>query len=70
MELLSWGNMLMGPPLFRIAPSAGSGEPYTHEGKEFLYMLARCIEIELDGGEGERLEKGDTYYFVSSAPHH
>ena len=39
MELLAWGNTVMEPHLFRIAPKAGSGESYTHEGEEFLYVL-------------------------------
>ena len=49
MELLSWGNTVMEPHLFRIAPSAGSGESYAHEGEEFLFILQGCLEIELDG---------------------
>src|SRR5205807_4296255 len=28
MELLAWGNTVMEPHLFRIAPEAGSGDPY------------------------------------------
>src|SRR5262249_54006903 len=39
MELLAWGNTVMEPHLFRIAPKAGSGESYTHEGEEFLHVL-------------------------------
>jgi len=39
MELLAWGNTVMEPHLFRIAPKAGSGESYTHEGEEFLMVL-------------------------------
>src|SRR5580698_2493859 len=35
MELLAWGNTVMEPHLFRIAPEAGSGDPYTLEGEEF-----------------------------------
>jgi DNA-binding transcriptional MerR regulator/mannose-6-phosphate isomerase-like protein (cupin superfamily) len=69
MELLSWGNTVMEPHIFRIAPSAGSGESYTHEGEEFLYILKGCIEIALDGGEANRLEQGDSFYFESSTPH-
>src|SRR5438552_11738746 len=30
MELLAWGNTVMEPHLFRIAPEAGSGESYAH----------------------------------------
>ncbi len=69
MELLSWGNTVMEPHIFRIAPAAGSGDSYTHEGEEFLYILKGCIEIALDGGEGNRLEEGDSFYFESSTPH-
>lgn len=69
MELLAWGNTVMEPHLFRVAPSAGSGESYAHEGEEFLYILKGCLEIELDGGERHRLEKGDSFYFESSTHH-
>ncbi len=69
MELLSWGNTVMEPHIFRIAPAAGSGESYTHEGEEFLYILKGTIEIALDGGETNRLEEGDSFYFESSTPH-
>ena len=69
MELLSWGNTVMEPHLFRIAPSAGSGESYSHDGEEFLFVLRGCLEIELEGGERHRLEQGDSFYFESSTPH-
>ena len=69
MELLSWGNTVMEPHLFRIAPSAGSGESYSHEGEEFLFVLQGCLEIELEGGERHRLEQGDSFYFESSTQH-
>lgn len=69
MELLSWGNTVMEPHLFRIAPSAGSGESYSHEGEEFLFVLQGCLEIELEGSERHRLEKGDSFYFESSTQH-
>lgn len=69
MELLSWGNTVMEPHLFRIAPSAGSGESYAHAGEEFLYILKGAIEIELDGSEKLRLDEGDSFYFESSTEH-
>jgi DNA-binding transcriptional MerR regulator/mannose-6-phosphate isomerase-like protein (cupin superfamily) len=69
MELLSWGNTVMEPHLFRVAPSAGSGESYAHAGEEFLYILKGAIEIELDGSEKLRLEEGDSFYFESSMQH-
>ena len=69
MELLSWGNTMMEPHLFRIAPSAGSGESYAHEGEEFLYILRGNLEISLADGERLCLEEGDSFYFESSNEH-
>lgn len=69
MELLAWGNTIMEPHLFRIAPSAGSGESYAHEGEEFLYILRGELEISLVGGETHHLKEGDSFYFESSNEH-
>ena len=69
MELLAWGNTAMEPHLFRVAPSAGSGESYAHEGEEFLYILRGSLEISLEGGESHRLEEGDSFYFESTNHH-
>lgn len=70
MELLSWGSTaIMEPHLFRIAPAAGSGESYAHDGEEFLYILRGSLEIQVDGGEKHRLEEGDSFYFESSNEH-
>lgn len=68
MELLAWGNTVMEPHLFRIGPEAGSGDPYTHEGEEFIYVLRGDLEITLDG-EGYHLKAGDSFYFESATPH-
>ena len=69
MELLAWGNTVMEPHLFRIAPNSGSGESYTHEGEEFLYVLRGELHISLQGEE-YRLKPGDSFYFESATPHH
>lgn len=69
MELLAWGNTAMEPHLFRIKPHAGSGESYTHEGEEFLYVLRGALKIALDGEE-YHLKPGDSFYFESTTPHH
>src|SRR5215472_4700418 len=69
MELLAWGNTVMEPHLFRIAPNSGSGESYTHEGEEFLYVLRGELHISLHGEE-YRLKPGDSFYFESATPHH
>src|SRR5579864_1119411 len=68
MELLAWGNTVMEPHLFRVAPEAGSGEAYTHEGEEFLYVLRGELAITVDGEE-YRLKSGDSFYFESATPH-
>jgi DNA-binding transcriptional MerR regulator/quercetin dioxygenase-like cupin family protein len=68
MELLAWGNTVMEPHLFRIAPEAGSGDPYTHEGEEFIYVLKGDLQISVDG-EDYLLEPGDSFYFESATPH-
>ena len=51
MELLAWGNTVMEPHLFRIAPEAGSGDPYTHEGEEFIYVLRGELAIAVESKE-------------------
>ena len=68
MELLAWGNTVMEPHLFRIAPEAGSGESYTHEGEEFLLVLRGELQLALDG-EDFHLKSGDSFYFESATPH-
>jgi DNA-binding transcriptional MerR regulator/mannose-6-phosphate isomerase-like protein (cupin superfamily) len=68
MELLAWGNTVMEPHLFRIAPQSGSGESYTHEGEEFLYILQGELQISLEKEE-YRLQSGDSFYFESATPH-
>jgi DNA-binding transcriptional MerR regulator/mannose-6-phosphate isomerase-like protein (cupin superfamily) len=69
MELLAWGNTVMEPHLFRVAPKAGSGDSYTHEGEEFLYVLRGQLDITLEKEEF-RLKAGDSFYFESATPHH
>jgi DNA-binding transcriptional MerR regulator/mannose-6-phosphate isomerase-like protein (cupin superfamily) len=68
MELLAWGNTVMEPHLFRIAPKAGSGESYTHEGEEFLMVLRGELHLAVDSQE-YRLKSGDSFYFESATPH-
>src|ERR1700733_14022997 len=69
MELLAWGNTVMEPHLFRVAPDAGSGDSYSHEGEEFLYVLRGGLVITLQNHE-YRLKAGDSFYFQSATPHH
>jgi DNA-binding transcriptional MerR regulator/quercetin dioxygenase-like cupin family protein len=69
MELLAWGNTVMEPHLFRVAPHAGSGDSYAHEGEEFLFVLRGQLTIRLENQE-YRLKAGDSFYFESATPHH
>ena len=69
MELLAWGNTVMEPHLFRVAPKAGSGDSYTHDGEEFLYVLRGELAITVEKEE-YRLKAGDSFYFESATPHH
>ncbi len=68
MELLAWGNTVMEPHLFRVAPAAESGDSYAHEGEEFLYILRGEFAITLNSEE-YRLKPGDSFYFESAIPH-
>jgi len=69
MELLAWGDAVMEPHLFRVSPGAGSGDSYAHEGEEFLYILKGKLEIALEGGQPEKLNEGDSFYFASNMKH-
>lgn len=68
MELLASGKITMEPHLFRVAPGAGSGESYSHDGEEFIYLLRGRLDIELDG-EQFQLRTGDSFYFSSQTQH-
>src|SRR6202020_2395181 len=70
MELLAWGDAVMEPHLFRIAPGSGSGDSYEHEGEEFLFVIRGSLEITLEGTQPERLQEGDSFYFKSHMRHH
>lgn len=68
MELLASGKITMEPHMFRVAPGAGSGESYSHEGEEFLYLVRGRLDIEL-AGEEFQLRAGDSFYFSSKTQH-
>jgi DNA-binding transcriptional MerR regulator/quercetin dioxygenase-like cupin family protein len=68
MELLAWGNTVMEPHLFTIASGAGSGDSYSHEGEEFLFVLHGILNIALEG-KWYQLCPGDSFYFESGTPH-
>ncbi len=68
MELLAAGQISMEPHLFRIEPEAESGEYYSHEGEEFLFMIRGHLTIILEDQE-YHLRAGDSFYFRSQTKH-
>ena len=69
MHLLASGNKMMEPHMFRIAPGAGSGGSYSHEGEEFIFVLQGKLEVWLDEVERYVLCGGDSLYFESTKAH-
>jgi DNA-binding transcriptional MerR regulator/uncharacterized cupin superfamily protein len=69
MELLASGKITMEPHLFTVEPGASSGESYSHEGEEFLYVIRGRLAITLEGKSYD-LRAGDSFYFRSQTPHH
>jgi DNA-binding transcriptional MerR regulator len=64
-EMLASGKISMEPHLFHIAPRAGSGEFYSHEGEQFVYMVRGRLNIRL-GTEEFQLRTGCSFYFNSN----
>jgi DNA-binding transcriptional MerR regulator/quercetin dioxygenase-like cupin family protein len=69
MELLSTGAMMLQSMLFRVAPLAGSDGSYSHQGEEFIYMMAGTLEVWLDELECFVLNEGDSFWFESTLGH-
>ena len=46
-----------------------SGESYSHEGEEFIYVLRGDLAITVAESEYQ-LKPGDSFYFESATPHH
>lgn len=67
-ELLAAGKVAMEPHLFRIAPGACSGELFSHDGEEFLYVLRGRLDIQLSD-KVYHLAPGDSFYFSSKSEH-
>jgi len=69
MELLSTGAPMLQSMLFRVAPAAGSEGAYSHQGEEFIYMLAGTLEVWLDELQCYVLREGDSFWFPSTHAH-
>lgn len=69
MEVLSIGTKMLECMLFRVPPGAGSDGAYSHQGEEFVYMMAGTIEFWLDETECHILRAGDSFWFDSGMGH-
>jgi DNA-binding transcriptional MerR regulator len=69
MELLSIGAQQLESMLFRVEPGAGSDGSYSHQGEEFIYMMAGTLELWLDELECHTLKQGDSFWFESTVGH-
>ncbi|HET7686921.1 MAG TPA: MerR family transcriptional regulator [Candidatus Limnocylindria bacterium] len=68
-EQLAVGAVALEPQLFVLAPGASSDGEYTHDGEEFLYVLAGRITIWIGPDECHELGSGDALSFPSTLPH-
>jgi DNA-binding transcriptional MerR regulator/quercetin dioxygenase-like cupin family protein len=68
-ELLSIGAKQLESQIFRVQPGAGSDGAYSHQGEEFIYMMAGTLEIWLDELQCHTLHEGDSFWFESTVGH-
>jgi quercetin dioxygenase-like cupin family protein len=58
----------MEPFLVTLQPSVTEEERSTHDGQEFIFVLAGKMQVRL-GDEIHVLEPGDSIYYDSTVPH-
>ena len=69
-EQLARGATRLEPQLFVLARGASSDGAYTHDGEEFLYLLAGELTVWVGASETYRLRRaGDALCFPSTMPH-
>lgn len=68
-EQLAVGVAQLEPQLFVLAPGASSDGDYTHDGEEFVYVLAGAVTVWIAGDERHELGSGDALSFPSTLPH-
>jgi DNA-binding transcriptional MerR regulator/quercetin dioxygenase-like cupin family protein len=69
MEPVSRGASMLQATLLRVDPGAGSGGSYSHQGEEFVYMMAGTLEVWLDELHCFVLREGDGFSFESTHGH-
>ena len=68
-EEMASGEKVMDPSYIRVPPGAGSEGFYSHNGEEFIYVIAGPLFVELKDQGTFRVAPGDTLYFPSTTPH-
>jgi transcriptional regulator with XRE-family HTH domain len=68
-EQLALGSQQLEPQLFVLEPGASSDGAYTHDGEEFLYVLAGTVTVWIGSHECHDLRVGDALTFPSTLPH-
>lgn len=68
-QLLAEGPVMMDCHRFILAPGATSEGAYSHDGEEFLHVLAGRLELVLDFDQFFDLGPGDSLYFESRRAH-
>lgn len=68
-EDLSTAGSNLEPLLFTFQPGCGSDGAISHEGEEFLLVMAGRLNLQLDGSVDYVLEVGDSMAFRSERPH-
>src|SRR4029078_6402012 len=68
-EQLSIGARQLESQIFRVPPGAGSDGSYSHQGEEFIYMMAGTLEIWLHELRRHTLRDGGSFWFESTMGH-
>lgn len=69
MEQLSVGMRQIESNIWHVQPGAGSDGMYSHQGEEFIYVMAGELELWLDELERYTLREGDSFWFESTTGH-
>lgn len=68
-EDLSTAHSNLEPLIFTFQPGCGSDGAISHEGEEFLLVLAGRLHLVLDGSDEYRLDTGDSMSYRSERAH-
>ncbi len=66
---LATGERLMDAKEWALEPGAQSNGSYSHDGEEFVYVIAGCIELTVEGLGIVQLGPRDSLYFESTRKH-